>query len=363
MSSGYPNLEKMEYWAEEFRMPLFWFTNKEHPSFRDDIMVVYKNNRMLMYYLNDRQGREEDLGYKYFCDSNNIGRYDKEAKETIGSIKKLIIESESVDFGNLDKTILIKWINRIVNVEFINAVTVYTKTEPMRLKRFENNNELSARQLKILGDARLKLRQTMEMAFYVLFGQVLNNFAKQSGVTIRNLFFYDHEEMQLLFKGNKVRQSVLDKRKKGYSFWRENSKKGLLIGNDFKNIWKEAKVKINQQKKEPLTGFVASCGVAQGKVRVIIHNKSNISKEVNRFRKGEILVTEMTRPQTIMACKKAAAIITDEGGVTSHAAIISRELGIPAIIGTKIATKALKDGDLVEVNGDEGTIKVLNKKR
>ncbi len=67
----------------------------------------------------------------------------------------------------------------------------------------------------------------------------------------------------------------------------------------------------------------------------------------------------MTRPDYIAGIKKAAAIITDEGGVTCHAAIVSRELGIPCIIGTKIATKVLKDGDQVDVNANHGIIKII----
>lgn len=70
----------------------------------------------------------------------------------------------------------------------------------------------------------------------------------------------------------------------------------------------------------------------------------------------------MTTPNMISAMKCAAAFITDEGGITCHAAIISRELKKPCIIGTKIATKILKDGDIVEIDADNGVIKVLDKK-
>ena len=68
----------------------------------------------------------------------------------------------------------------------------------------------------------------------------------------------------------------------------------------------------------------------------------------------------MTTVDYLPAMKKASAIVTDDGGITSHAAIISRELGIPCIVGTKIATKVLKDGDLVEVNANKGEVKILN---
>jgi pyruvate,water dikinase len=69
----------------------------------------------------------------------------------------------------------------------------------------------------------------------------------------------------------------------------------------------------------------------------------------------------MTRPDTIMACKKASAIVTDEGGITSHAAILSRELRIPCVIGAHNATQVLKTGDLIEVNANKGIIKILKK--
>ena len=79
------------------------------------------------------------------------------------------------------------------------------------------------------------------------------------------------------------------------------------------------------------------------------------------YEKGDILVTSMTRPEFVPLMKKAGAIITNEGGITSHAAIISRELKIPCIIGTKNATVILKDGDFVEVDANNGIITILKK--
>lgn len=77
----------------------------------------------------------------------------------------------------------------------------------------------------------------------------------------------------------------------------------------------------------------------------------------------EILVCSMTSPDYVPAMKQASAIVTDEGGLLSHASIISRELGKPCIIGTKISTKVLKDGDYVEVDADNGVVKILQKKK
>ena len=103
-----------------------------------------------------------------------------------------------------------------------------------------------------------------------------------------------------------------------------------------------------------IRGNVAHKGISKGKV-VIVLTKTDI----NRVNEGDIMVTPMTNPDFLPAMKKASAFVTDEGGVTSHAAITAREMGKPCIIGTKIATKVLKDGDLVEVNADTGVIKII----
>jgi len=100
-----------------------------------------------------------------------------------------------------------------------------------------------------------------------------------------------------------------------------------------------------------LTGSPASPGIGTGYVKVL---KS--PKELNKVKSGDVLVAEMTSPDYVPAMKRAAGIITDEGGMTSHAAIVSRELGIPCIVGTKIATKKLKDEMLVTIDGEKGFV-------
>lgn len=100
-----------------------------------------------------------------------------------------------------------------------------------------------------------------------------------------------------------------------------------------------------------LTGSPASPGIGSGPVKVL---KS--PKEINKVKVGDILVAEMTSPDFVPAMKKASAIVTNKGGVTSHAAIVSRELGIPCVVGTKEATIKLKDDVVVSVDGAKGLI-------
>lgn len=100
-----------------------------------------------------------------------------------------------------------------------------------------------------------------------------------------------------------------------------------------------------------LTGDPASPGISSGPVK-ILHS----AHEIDKILPGDVLVAEQTNPDFVPAMKKAVAIITDQGGRTSHAAIVSREIGIPAIVGTSEATKKLKDGEIVTVNGLTGKI-------
>lgn len=121
----------------------------------------------------------------------------------------------------------------------------------------------------------------------------------------------------------------------------------LDLGKD-KNLIKESQL-IGL--KQLLQGEPASFGIGFGKVVII---KS--ANEIDKVKQGDVLVTEMTAPDFVPAMKRASAIITDKGGQTSHAAIVSRELGVPAVVGSKIATKTLKKDQVVTVNGATGVI-------
>lgn len=112
---------------------------------------------------------------------------------------------------------------------------------------------------------------------------------------------------------------------------------------------------ISNANNKEIKGSPACKGVVKGRVRIILSES-----DFGKFQNGDILVTSMTRPEFVPLMKKSSAVITDEGGVTCHAAIISRELNIPCIIGTNAGTRLLKDGDMVEVNANEGIVRIIS---
>lgn len=105
-------------------------------------------------------------------------------------------------------------------------------------------------------------------------------------------------------------------------------------------------------KGEPiLEGLAASPGIASGKIKII-----NNMQDLSKINQGDILVTKMTNPDMVVTMQKSAAIVTDDGGLTAHASIVSREMGIPCVVGTKDATTKLKEGEIITVDGYTGKI-------
>ena len=98
-------------------------------------------------------------------------------------------------------------------------------------------------------------------------------------------------------------------------------------------------------------GLAASTGAASGRVRVLVSPKDG-----NQLEPGEVLVAQMTNPDWVPTIRRAAAVVTDGGGMTCHAAIVTRELGVPCVVGTHNATSTLHDGELVTVDGAEGAV-------
>ncbi|WP_461865378.1 phosphoenolpyruvate synthase [Thermococcus sp.] len=114
---------------------------------------------------------------------------------------------------------------------------------------------------------------------------------------------------------------------------------------------KTEEAEMTEEMKVLLKGLGASPGVGAGKVVILL----DVS-EIDKVKEGDVLVTTMTNPDMVPAMKRASAIVTDEGGRTCHAAIVGRELGIPTVVGTKEATKVLKDGMLITVDGTRGVV-------
>lgn len=210
------------------------------------------------------------------------------------------------------------------------------------------------------------LRETMRMkvirkdalvyANYSL-ESALKEVAKRSDISFADAHFIaPHEFGKILKQDKKIIRDLPVRR--GYSLTIAHQGRQLLLSGQkgrklLKSLYQELKhIQVNE-----ITGQVACTGQKIGRVKII-----NVPSDMAKMEKGDILVSIATIPDLVPAMKKAGAIVTEMGGITSHAAIVSRELGVPCVIGTKIATKVFKDGDLVDVDANKGVVRLVETK-
>ncbi len=155
------------------------------------------------------------------------------------------------------------------------------------------------------------------------------------------------DEVVDLFRGHFPPRALLEERR-GFVVSSINHEVDMWIEKE-----EPASPRSNSDVKE-VKGITAQPGKITGTVKVVMS-----PRECSKVKDGDILVATMSTPDFLPAMMRAAAFVTDIGGITSHAAIVSREMGRPCIIGTKIATKVLKDGDTVEVDADAGIVRRL----
>jgi len=197
------------------------------------------------------------------------------------------------------------------------------------------------------------LRKENTLMTTTLVSQYLQEIARRRQIDEDILNYLYFPELQDFVAGKLHLKKIKDRRK-GVYFVFVKGKFAVYPQGEVQDILDLVIFKKIQEVSE-LTGMCASLGSARGFAKVV-----RSVEEMGKVRDGDILVMATTRPEHLPAMKRAAAIITDEGGVTSHAAITSRELGKPCIIGTKIATKVFKDGDLVEVDANKGVVRKID---
>lgn len=156
-----------------------------------------------------------------------------------------------------------------------------------------------------------------------------------------------------------VPEQTLRKRmgeKSEYLILTKNGKYKTFYGPDANKQFNKLIPKINYDESKNMTGLAAVLGNVKDRVTVY-HWGDDIDTRINTIKKFPILVAGQTRPAMMPIIRLAKGIVTDEGGITSHAAIISRELGIPSLIGVVNATKTFKDGDMIELDANNGTVR------
>jgi phosphohistidine swiveling domain-containing protein len=229
------------------------------------------------------------------------------------------------------------------------------QTKKMELLRELCLAEPDARTLKYLQDmtAWVDIRKVRMMKqFYWLLSYV-HELADHTENPYANIAECAEDELYALAEGARPPGTLQARREEGMlTLYREDTAPVYFYGQEARGLFAIIRSSVGEE----IRGSVAcrgKGGVIRGVAQIVLDPVDNA------FESGSILVTSMTRPEFIPLMKHALAIVTDEGGIACHAAIVSRELGLPCIIGTKRATQVLQNGDTVELDMGTGIVRKL----
>jgi len=190
----------------------------------------------------------------------------------------------------------------------------------------------------------------------VWFG-VVGELARRFKVSFDDLMCAMPEEIYAWLHGKSIPRDELKKRRRGsllYVYTTKGYSLLLVKGRAYNKLLNGFLGGGCGYGIAEIRGTTACPGSVRGVVRVVL-----TPKEIAQVKRGEILVTNNTTPDFVPAMRKAAAIVTEQGGITSHAALVSRELGVPCVIGTRVASRVFKTGDRVEVDATNGIVRKL----
>jgi len=274
---------------------------------------------------------------------NDLQGFLNENKQKITKVKK------EKDYFKVLKIILDVYPELLFHIGFYNSIMRYVKDNQDRAKKLGKSVFLAAKDKDILANL-----------IYTEIEPLLKNcvikIGKNKGFEGDLLRYTILKELKRYIKEKKISKNEiveLSKRRKNYLYLVCNNREYITSDKEIiDSVYKEF-IDIKRD-TNILKGTIAYPGKVIGKVYKAFHGVK-ISKP------GYVLVTNATKPEDTPLLRKFAAIITNEGGILSHIAIVAREFKIPSIMSTKIATKVLKDGDLVEVDAEKGVVKVLKK--
>jgi len=390
--------------AREPDVPLFWHTLSDYAN--GDYVTLVKPPVSEFYYLNDTENMEAEIGYSTFKEKDKVMEMISLYKTSLEKLDSFYNELKVINIKEISDDGLKETWQKIIEI-FSEMTQVYMNTEAAKFKKIEkritefleqkikdkiNIQEIflkltSSEKNSLFGEEKLRvlkeleaeeeiynftlaiselspLRLEIKNRYLIILPQILYilmEIGLRNGLNEQEVFAITLNELQeVLQEKTKPDKNTYAERLKGHAIIKQDGKKEVITGKEFDKLSRHIQNLTANKNITEIKGQIAMKGKVVGKVRKLIDYKREMESFMKSFNKGDIIVTGMTQPNITVFADKAAAIITDEGGITSHAAIISRELGIPCIVGTKVATKILEEGELIEVDADSGVVRRLS---
>src|SRR3989344_5820946 len=366
-------VRKIEIDPEEFK-PLFrgdlTVSNLNNDVFartsmsRSKLLIIQDKNSWNTFI--DYEGEKQCLneGLELFSNSGKFQKYITSFKKIIEDSEHIIIPKYSSVPQSMTKNELISLYQFLGEFWYLYGFTESPHHNLAYTKMIETNSTLIKNNLEEAYHWKVKGREIMNQFFFVdgVFPNISKYFSRK---------FYDNEdgakylflqELLNIFDGKKIDPEMISKRKRCTVIISLNGT-AIPLSYDLSLELADKLIKIKEQ--DILRGNIANKGKATGKVVIapMLNSMGEVKKVYEKMEKMEkkvILIAQTTSPELMLLCKSAAAIVTDQGGMMSHVAVISREMNVPCIVGTNYATRIFKDGDVVEVDATNGVVRKIN---
>lgn len=267
-----------------------------------------------------------------------------------------------LNFGHLGKSASVK--NIYQDLKTLSEESVLMKLDVQsRQKELLNSMKFSQAEKNLLEVSRIfiyekGIRLEVCNGVYALIHKILEKISLQTDLKKADLLFCSPKEIVNYFYSKPLPPLDELRQRQKASVWTGSHplKLSILSGQKAEEFVKKNLFQPSRVLKDvsEIRGSVAYPGKVKGRVRIV-----NRPSDVGKVKPGDILVAIATTPELLPAMKKSAAIVTDVGGIASHAAIVAREMKKPCVVGTKFATHVLKDGDLVEVDAMHGVVRKI----
>jgi phosphohistidine swiveling domain-containing protein len=329
-------------------------------SYLEPLLTFGEDGMFRQRFSNRRMVYAADFGVRWYAQDDSFVKYRREfarwRRVTEGRIDTILAKPSITKTGALTVlrlcSALLRRYSRMDN-QFTNLAFVSARTQPAirrNLKRLSKFKDV----------ARVWVNETL-IDEGSRFAILCDRISVQLNIERSSLERYSSVEFARAFDGDRVPAATLDARRQAYVIYRCGDKLFHASGERVAGYIRDAEASAVPSDATGVRGQVANGSTRSvgGVVRLINVDYADIAqmnREIDGMQKGEILVAGFTAPELLAACKKAAALVTDIGGLLSHAAIVSRELKIPCVVGTGVATKVFQTGDYVQIDFNSGRV-------
>lgn len=357
-----------EYFESAIEQQLLNYIKPDDYDFRHYVLVFTDPEQMTE--VSEERWKLTKLAKQFFIHKENLGKLSPAAKKQIEKhlkkfayINRGLGTSQPYNFDDIIKRLreIKKQIQKRESIDKLiyNSSSKKVADEYKKaLGKIKPNAEFlniikQARQHSYMRNRRVEAFINADYGADFMYREI----AKRANFNPNWIMDVSVPEMYGALKGQKLPDKAeMQRRFKNYAMLVRKARTQLVT--DPKEIKKMERIYfVDSSKVKELHGVVACLGgIIRGRAKVCLDKK-----EIGKVKTGDILVANFTTPDFVPAMEKAAAIVADQGGVSSHAAIVSRELGVPCVIATKTGTRAIKDNDLLEVDARKGIVRILSK--